>query len=187
MILMSLAIKFLILALVVIFFLVVLGITNSVLSNVKYKNMINSTELALKQLIEDRKLTESATLKLALKKEYDFYFESRTHIYYIKVVPNFKNYEISVNNKTRWQIIDRKNDGKLKYVENISELMNYNITFASKKIVKKLYIIYPNAISLVKYINECELAFIYPDTDVYGCNIITYQNLKEHPEIIEAK
>ena len=54
------------------------------------------------------------------------------------------------------------------------------------KAYKKLYVIYPNARTLLKYINECEMIFINPNTDVYGTNIITYAELKEKTNLIEV-
>ncbi len=154
--------------------------------NYKIKQMYTNVWNQLENIINLRKLKDSTTLKISEDKAYDFYLESRTHIYYIKVVPNFKNDEICVNNKTKWQIIRNMTNANL-FVENIDGLMNLDISYPTKKIIRKLYIIYPNANVLLKYINECEIVFIYPDTDVYGCNVITYQNLIEHPECIEGK
>ena len=39
---------------------------------------------------------------------------------------------------------------------------------------RKLFIIYPDAKSLIMVVNECEYEFVDSDTDVYGNNIITY-------------
>ncbi len=41
----------------------------------------------------------------------------------------------------------------------------------------KMYIIYPNAKSLLMYINECEMKFVNPNTDVYGTRVVTFQEL----------
>ena len=51
-----------------------------------------------------------------------------------------------------------------------------------KKYMKniKMYIVYPNARSLLMYINECEMKFVNPNTDVYGTNVVTYQELEKN-------
>ena len=70
--------------------------------------------------------------------------------------------------------------------------MRYKITQDDAKDVKlssnykpyKIFLIYPNARSLLRYINECEMEFVYPQTDVYGARIITYKALNEHHELL---
>ena len=53
------------------------------------------------------------------------------------------------------------------------------------KEIKKLFIIYPNSRALLKVINECEMVFIDPKTDIYGSTIITYRQLEENFDLIE--
>ena len=38
------------------------------------------------------------------KSTHDFYFENEKHIYYIKVIYNFSNQEICINNAIKWQL-----------------------------------------------------------------------------------
>ena len=118
------------------------------------------------------------------KAEYDYKFETPNYIYYIKIVPNFTNQEITVNNSVKWQLRKSFNDESLRFVDGIEPLMRMDINSVGK-ISKKLYIVYPNARSLLKYINECEMEFVHPDTDVYGTNIITFVNLNENRDLIE--
>ena len=115
--------------------------------------------------------------------EYDYLFETPNYIYYIKVIPNSGNQEICVNNSVKWQLRKSFNDESMRFVQNVEGLMRLEVE--KQKNVKKLYIIYPNARSLLKYINECEMIFIHPDTDVYGCNIIPYILLKENIDLIK--
>ncbi len=44
----------------------------------------------------------------------------------------------------------------------------------------KMYIVYPNARSLLMYINECEMKFVNPNTDVYGTRVVTFQELEKN-------
>ena len=125
------------------------------------------------------------TLTVSGKLEYDYVFETEKYIYYIKVVPNFSNQEITVNNSVKWQLRKSFNDETMRFVSGIEPLMRMDLTNTKGKTNKKLYIVYPNARSLLKYINECEMEFVHSDTDVYGTNIITYVNLNENRDIIK--
>lgn len=116
--------------------------------------------------------------------EYDYLFETPNYKYYIKVIPNSGNQEICVNNSVKWQLRKSFNDESMRFVQNVEGLMRLEVE--EQKKIKKLYIIYPNARSLLKYINECEMIFIHPDTDVYGCNIIPYIALKENKDLIKC-
>ena len=114
-------------------------------------------------------------------KTHDYYFETPTKKYYIKIVNNPGNHEICVNNALKWQLRKSLGDDRMYFVEGIEPLMRMEIE-PSPKETKKIYIIYPNARSLLKYINECEMIFINPTTDVYGTNIITYADFSENYE-----
>ena len=70
------------------------------------------------------------------------------------------------------------------FVEDIEPLMRLELENSIKK-EHKLFIIYPNVTALLKVINECEMAFVYPDTDVYGAQVIPYKRLIEDTELIE--
>ena len=121
-------------------------------------------------------------LKKSNEKEYDYVFKTLHNVFYIKVVPNFSNHEICINNSVKWQIRKSFGDDSLNFVEGIENLMRMEF---SEKNAKKLYIIYPNAKALLKYINECEMVFVKPETDVYGATVISFQALKEIPNILE--
>ena len=117
------------------------------------------------------------------KDAYDFYYEDPKNIYYIKIVNNPMNKEICVNNAIKWQLRTHGSVDEMTFVEGIDGLMRMDLKRQGKK-QYKLYIVYPTARALLKVINECEMTFIYPDTDVYGTRIITYVTLKEKPELI---
>lgn len=147
----------------------------------KRKNDILSlfTEACKEKGIEDYKLEH------VKKDTHDFYFESEKSIYYIKVIYNFSNQEICINNAIKWQL-RRVNDHNetLSFVEGVEPLMRLDLTNPNKK-EHKLFIIYPNITALLKVINECEMVFVYPDTDVYGANVVSYKKLLENLSILE--
>ncbi len=170
----------------IVFILIVILIVSIVWSNIHNNKIKKSCFDIFNNIIKERKL-DSYILRESDESSYDIYFECRTNIYFVKIVKNLSNHEICVNNRIKWQLSTSLNDSKVKLVEDIEGLMDKKIDFQTKKIVKKIFIIYPNAKLLLRYINECDLNFIYPTTDVYGANIITYQALKENPNLIEGK
>lgn len=121
-------------------------------------------------------------VKLSNNKAFDYEMNYNDKIYLVKLIYNPKEYEINVNSKNYWQInkgivSSRKTGEKL---EGVYDLINFNVKencYEGK--VVKLYVIYPNSKSLLKVINECEMEFIKPKTDIYGCKITTYYNIKK--------
>lgn len=70
-------------------------------------------------------------------------------------------------------------------VEGVEPLMRLDLANTQKK-EHKLFIIYPNVTALLKVINECEMVFVYPDTDVYGAQVISYKKLEENLDLLEV-
>ncbi|MDE7106254.1 MAG: hypothetical protein K2O22_03725 [Anaeroplasmataceae bacterium] len=120
------------------------------------------------------------------KDTHDFYFESEKNIYYIKVIYNFSNQEICINNAIKWQLrkFGEQNNEAMSFVEGVEPLMRLDLTNPVKK-EHKLFIVYPNVTALLKVINECEMVFIYPNTDVYGSQVIPYKKLVEDMNLLE--
>ncbi len=108
--------------------------------------------------------------------EFDYILEDKTSKTYVKIIPNFQNYEILINSKTKWQIKKSANDDSNTMVEGIEIPMLKDVGDGSKE-VKKLFIIYPSARMLMMAVNECEYEFIYPDTNVYDSTVLTYKEL----------
>jgi len=166
------------------FLIVIAIILSTVFKKNRLRKMYNHIEEIFKSYVKDHYDYKFEVAQKSL--EYDYLFETTRFKYYIKIVPNFNNQEITVNNSVKWQLRKSFNDESLRFVNGIEPLMRLELpTNEDNKINKKLYIVYPNARSLLKYINECEMEFVHADTDVYGTNIITYVNLKENRDIIE--
>lgn len=173
--------KFLIVAILLIIAAVAITIF---LKDVNKKNNIKKMYFEIESFLqglipEDKK--DSIILEKEFKPEYDYAFKTEEYTYLIKVIPNMVNEEICVNNSVKWQLRRSFNDESMRFVENVEGLMRLDCD--SK--FKKLYIIYPNARSLLKYINECEMVFVNPDTDVYGANIVSFLQLKENPNLLK--
>ncbi len=116
---------------------------------------------------------------------YDFYFEDSSDIYYIKVINNFSSKEICINNAIKWQLRTfNSHNEKLNFVEDIESLMRLDLNNNIKK-EHKLFIIYPNVTTLLKVINECEMVFVYPETDVFGSNVVSYKKLLEDVNVLD--
>lgn len=146
------------------------------------KRMQNITELLQKACEESG--INNYKLEQSKKNVYDFHLETDKHIYYIKVVNNSANQEICVNNAIKWQLRKHVNNDQIVFLEGIEGLMRLDLPKNPKK-QHKLFIIYPNARALLKVINECEMVFVYPETDVYGANIVTYIKLSENPKLLD--
>lgn len=156
--------------------------------NILHKNNIKKMYLEIEKLFEalvDKNNPDEFNFLKVYNAKYDYVFDTPAYKYYIKVVPNLANEEICVNNSVKWQLRKSFNDESMRFVENIEGLMRMDEE--NERNAKRLYIVYPNARTLLKYINECEMVFIHPDTDVYGTNIISYVALKENPGILKIK
>jgi len=174
-------------------FIIIMIILGSILQKKQINKMYKEVEILLDKIVSIKPEDYSYTRVEKPKKKsdasqmpFDYVLESKKYRYHIKLISNIGNQEICVNNSVKWQLRKSFNDETLRFVENVEQLMRLDLPNSSNnKANKKLYIIYPNARSLLKYINECEMEFVHPHTDVYGTNIITYVALCEHMDLIK--
>lgn len=146
-------------------------------------NAINNIEGLLQEILDEHKSQANKFIKSKKNECYDYYLETLTDIYYIKVLYNFNNYEISINSRYKWQYKTDITDEKLRFVEGITEFVNFHSKELKKK-VTKLCLIYPNSSSLLYYINESDIAFVRPEEALYGINFITYERLNSNHNLI---
>lgn len=165
---------------VVLFVVILLFVLYILLHNAKIKKAKETIYNLLHEVFNTK--SEGFKLEYSEDKAYDFYYENAKNIIFIKIVFNFDKEEICVNNKVKWQLKKNKNDHRERYVQNIEPLMNK--VFESNKKVQKIFIVYEDSRSLLKYINESELIFITPKVDVYGSKVITYNELKNNFDAI---
>jgi len=153
--------------------------------NILLKNRsVNNVIIALEKNLSNT--PESFIIKRFKTKYSDIICESDNSLFYVKILFNPSNSEICVNNKTLWQVRKHKGDNKVAFLKEVSPLMNINLTEKNiqKKQVKKIFLIYRDTRSLLMYINESEMVFVEPRTDVYGATVITYNELL-HNETLE--
>ncbi len=113
-------------------------------------------------------------------KSYDYELNLGESICLVKVLYNYRNQEISVNNKNYWQLNDKVVSSKRSgtKLEGIYDLVNQT-EFPYNKPIKKIYLIYPSARVLLKAVNESELIFITPNVDCYGVNLVKFDELNK--------
>lgn len=173
---------------IIVFAIVILSIIAHIVFFKSRNKKKNSSVLnLLTKILSDRKINVVSILSVK-NEDHDIYLETKNSILYIKIVDNFTNNEICINNSTKWEFRSAELNPKIKYVPGIEGLMIREIPKdTNKKIIKKIYIVYPNAHSILKYINECEMIFVAHDTDVYGTNVITYRDIYDDNQILDIK
>ncbi len=105
---------------------------------------------------------------------YDYKLTIEDKVYLVKLlgIPTYA--EVQINNVTTWEVKygAGKNPSKVqpfkKYVHGIESFMNYKPEDDSIRVV----VLSPNAKKITKYINECEIVFVTPKTNVYGIRVI---------------
>lgn len=117
--------------------------------------------------------------------EYDYILTTRELKVYIMVIPNFHLGEICINAPTKWQFRKNYADESSHFVPRVDRLMRFDPPSEVSLRTKRLYIVYPSSKSLLRYINECEMEFVRPETDLNGTSVITYSELLEHRDSIE--
>lgn len=150
-----------------------------IITSITKKRIIKRKKMDIAEVLNDIcKNIEGSQYSIIENECYNYELKTPKAIYYIKIIDNSTNEEICINNSTKWQLRRSFNDSSLRFVPNVDAFMRKELKG------KKIFIIYPNARSLLKYINECEMIIVRSDTDVYGTNVITYAELKEENTII---
>lgn len=157
-----------ILAFVIITFIII-----GIVKIIKTKNMYKEVFNTLNSYASNKEMTVSKVKTFG----FDYLVEEKTKLTYIKVIPNFFNFEININNKYMWQIRKSFSDNDLFFVPDIEIPMRANFKDSTKP-VQKIFIIYPSAKQLLYALNECEYEFVYHNTNIYGAKVMTYTNLK---------
>lgn len=148
----------------------------------RYKIAKIKIEELLTAILNEHKNPNNRLIK-EKKKIYDYYLETLTTNYYIKVIYNYNNYEISINSRYSWQYKKDINDDKIRFIDGVVDFVNFK-PFDKKKETVKLCLIYPNSRSLLYYINEPDISFIRPEEFLYGIKFITYERLNNNHNYI---
>lgn len=110
---------------------------------------------------------------------YDYILTTKKYRYYVKIIMNKNNSDIFINSAMVWNFGKTLCDEKGKEVKKNVELIRFDSKKDKRKSPRKLFIIYPSAPSILMIVNECEYEIVNSSTDVYGNNIITFENLKK--------
>ncbi len=109
--------------------------------------------------------------------DYDFLCKFDDQFLLIKIIDNPNSNEIILNSRSKWQI--NKGGSKDYFVNDIESFLVLDTKKIKEENVFKIALIYPNSRNLMRYVNECELAFIYPNQEIYGCHLIRFLNLNQ--------
>ncbi len=110
----------------------------------------------------------------------DYILTTSKYKYYVKVIKNFNEDDICINSALKWNFGKALCSNKSKDVKENVDLIRLDLQKEKNgKKPRKLFIIYPSAKSILMIVNECEYEFVDSSTDVYGNNIVTYENLKK--------
>ena len=163
-----------------------------IITKIAYKtNRQNKMYLNINKILDDfvelddvnNSYERNFKFKSQYKNLYDYLLKTKNFDYYIKIVQNHNLNEITVNSSVKWYV--RKNAKKGFYLADIEPFIRMNFNSEDKKIVRKIILVYPESNSLLRYINDCELEFITPYTEIYGCYVMTYKQLSEQLDLIE--
>ena len=168
--------------------ILLLFIANIIVSKKKKHKMFADFSLLLSKIASENENVTVERIAARAKNDkilYDFTLETPTIKYYFKLIANYQEYEITINNSIKWQIRRSYTDESLNYAPGVEDFMRLDIPNDNGKENKKVYVIYPNSRSLLKYVNECEMEFITPDTDIYGSKVITYNALNENTSLLK--
>ena len=112
-------------------------------------------------------------------KPYDYLISNENTTFIVKLIKIPEYFEIQINNKVTWEVkygagntVGKAQPYK-KYLKEIEPFMNLVVDNSFTKLV----IATPKPKKLVKYINECEIVFVTPKTDVYGVKLISLNDL----------
>ena len=84
-----------------------------------------------------------------------------------------------LSSSTKWSIKKTYEDSYSKFVPRVDKLARFDPPYEGGLVIRRMYIVYPLAKSILRYINDCEMEFIHYDTDINGANIVTYLELKD--------
>lgn len=138
-------------------------------------------KLAPKKIKETLEQCSCEVEEVKKNKAFDFIAKKNGKTYLVKTVFFFCQDEINVNSKDYWQanhgaVSSRKKGEKL---PNVYDLVNYDLKLNGyDENTIKLYVIYPQATTLMKVINECEMVLIKPNVDCHGAKLTNFTNLE---------
>lgn len=142
------------------------------------KVLSNSFENNLKQYLDKNQIPYQ--LESSKNRLFNLELSINDTNYLIKIINIPNNAEVQINNVTTWEVKygagnhPGKAQPNRKYLSGISGFMNYKPAPHEKRIV----VLTPVSKKIVMYINESEIVFVTPTTNVYGVNIINMDDFQ---------
>ena len=148
-----------------------------IIHNSNKKKALNNIQEALITLAGSENVT------YVKSKAYDFMVNYNEKTYLIKMIYHPARHEINVNAKDYWQVnkgvVSSRKTGE--QMQGVYELINFDLKSNNfSKNTVKLYVIYPSSRCLMKVLNECEMQFIKPKTDIYGTKMTNFTDLVDN-------
>lgn len=103
-----------------------------------------------------------------------FVLKTENKTYNVKVLSVPKNCDLQVNNIDTWMIYKKSfGSGTLscKEIDNMTSFMKSSLE-------NRIVILSSKAKTIKKVINECEMIMVKPDTNIYGVNIINFDQIE---------
>jgi hypothetical protein len=158
---------------IIVIALIALGVVIAVLTN----NESNKSKEIQNYLNKIQELGYNITNEE--NKPYDYLISNENTTFIVKLIKIPEYSEIQINNKVTWEVkygagntVGKAQPYK-KYLKEIEPFMNLVVDNSFTKLV----IATPKPKKMVKYINECEIVFVTPKTDVYGVKLISLNDL----------
>lgn len=115
-------------------------------------------------------------------KQHDYIIESEKKLYLVKLIMANNRNEIVMANAQRWYLNAMRDSTKasknIRIASEIVPLVTYDVT--SNKELVKVFLIYPGAGKIVKYVNESEIIFVTPKINCWNYKVINYGDIEEH-------
>lgn len=158
-----------------IYFFIIIGvvilifITISIIKPIKHKN---SFESSLKEFLE-KNYQENYEFQKSTNSLYNYDLKILDKKFALKIIPIPSYAEVQINNKVTWEIkygagaTPGRAQPNKKYLSGIAGFMNYQTNEVTRVVV-----LIPESKQTVMYINECEIIFVTPTTNVYGIRIM---------------
>lgn len=148
----------------------------------------SSYEDKLKTFLLNNKI--NFTLTKAEHHSYNYNLKINNIVYLIKLVTVPVDADIQINNKITWEIkfgagksLGKAQPNSTYMGNNINIFMNLKVSDNAQKVV----VILPHPRKIVMYINECEIIFVKPSTNVYGARVISCEDFSLFKQNICSK
>ena len=120
---------------------------------------------------------------------FEYYIDTDNIRYLIKVLPFDVNHELIITNKYFWcdnaDLRGWRRSTVPDLFPRVKEFIDFDPQIKQKII--KIALIYPDCYSIIRYLNESDVAIVNPTDLVYGVYFVRSQNLKQFFTSLDQK